>query len=173
MNARAGASALRPSASATITAYRVARSTSVATADIRVPNTRSPLPMSSHLPGVGFSGMFPDGDRVADLAAAIRTALAPRPADRTIAAQAVKHVGVECLPRGHIDITVERFVRDPHDGITGMLPPQPLRDLLRRPIVIKLGRDQPRQLGMPASLLSFGRRALSNAAASAANARYA
>jgi hypothetical protein len=29
-----------------------------------------------------------------------------------------------------------------------MLSAQPLRDLLRRPIVIKFGRNQPRQLGI-------------------------
>jgi hypothetical protein len=33
-----------------------------------------------------------------------------------------------------------------------MLPPQPLRDLLWRPIVIELGRDQPRQLGIASEL---------------------
>ena len=33
-----------------------------------------------------------------------------------------------------------------------MLSPQPLRDLLWRPIVIELGRDQPRQLGIASQL---------------------
>jgi adenylate cyclase len=45
----------------------------------------------------------------------------PRPSNRTVTPQTVKHAGVEDIPRRHGHITVDRLVRDP----------RPLGDLLR------------------------------------------
>ena len=96
-------------------------------------------------PGIGLDGTLPDRDGVADLATAVGGPLAQRSPYRTITAQMLKHADVECLPRRHIHITVDGFVRDPHVSVTRMLPPQPLGDLLWRLIVIKFGGDQARQ----------------------------
>ena len=100
---------------------------------------RQPLAMPGHFPSVGLDRTLSDGDGVADLGAAVGGPLAERSPYRTMTAQTVKHAGVECLPRRHIHITVDGLVRDPHARGTGMLPPQPLGDLLWRPIVIKFG----------------------------------
>jgi hypothetical protein len=53
-------------------------------------------------------------ETVLRLAAAVGGPLAERPSDRTITAQTVKHAGVKPFPRGHIQIAVDGFVRDPH-----------------------------------------------------------
>jgi hypothetical protein len=72
---------------------------------------------------VGLGRSLADRDCVPDLAAAVRGPLAEWSPYRTIAAQTVKHAGVECLPRRQIHIPVDGFVRDPHRRVTGMLPP--------------------------------------------------
>ena len=51
--------------------------------------------------------------------------------DRTIGAQTVEHAGVKHYPRGHIQIVVDRFMRDPHRHVFAKLLSQPLGDLLR------------------------------------------
>jgi hypothetical protein len=54
--------------------------------------------MTGHFTIVGLNWTLPDGDRIADLAAAMRRPFASRSPYRTTSAQAVKHTGVECLP---------------------------------------------------------------------------
>jgi hypothetical protein len=117
--------------------------------------TRDHLPMPGHFPSVGLDRTLSDGDGVADLAATVGGPLAQRTPYRTIAAQTVKHAGVKHFPRRHIHITVDRLVRDPHRRGTGMLPPQPLGDLLRRPVVVKFGGDHTRQLRIGGQLAHF------------------
>ena len=56
------------------------------------------LPMPWHLTIVGLDGTLPDGDRVPDLAAAMRGPLAQRSPYRTTTTQAVKHAGGQCRP---------------------------------------------------------------------------
>ena len=70
ITAWATTSALYPSGSATTIVERVARCTSVTTADGRVPKTRSPS-VSGDLAVVGLGGSFVGGHHVADPAAPV------------------------------------------------------------------------------------------------------
>jgi hypothetical protein len=83
------------------------------------------------LPGIGLGRPLTDGDHVADLTASVRTLLSARPSYRTIGTQTVEHAGVKHFPRRHIQIPVDRFMRDLHRYIVAKLLPQPLGDLLR------------------------------------------
>src|SRR4029077_10364894 len=88
------------------------------------------LPMAGHLPGISLGRSLTDGHHVPDLAASVRTLLSARPPDRTLAPEKMEHAGVKHFPRRHIQVTIDRFVGDPHRRVTAKIPPQPLGDLL-------------------------------------------
>jgi hypothetical protein len=89
------------------------------------------LPMTGHLPGVGLGRSLTDGNHVSDLAATVRALLSARTSDRTMTPQTMEHAGVKHFPRRHIQVAIDRLVRDPHRRVTEKLPPQPLGYLLR------------------------------------------
>ena len=131
------------------------------------------LPVAGHLPGVGLGRSLADGDHVPDLAATVRALLSARPSDRTLTPQAVEHAGVKHFPRRHVHITVDRLVRDPHRRVTGYSRRSHWAICCGDQSSSSLAATTPRNWALSASLLGFGRRARSNAAASATSARYA
>ena len=146
-------------------------------ADRRLAGPRPTIRSPSQCPGTARSSasagrslmITMPGDLPAPLAV-----LAPRPAQRPPGPQARRQLPAQRPAALHVERLVDRLVRHPHLRIVRELPPQPSRDLLRRPVLLQPGlHPAPAAPSFPASFAVFGRaRPRPRACACAATARY-
>lgn len=111
-------------------------------------------------------------DHVADAAPSGRLSGDQRQSHRPVGAQASVETRSQRPAAGLEDRQVDRLVRYPHRRVVREVQHQPAADLLRRPLQLQALLHPARSIGLAASSDVFGRRARSNAASSAACARY-
>ena len=115
---------------------------------------------------------LPDRDGVNDLAlAAVAAARGTRTADRARAAKVREQLPLQRPARLHEQRQVDRLVRHPHSLVVGIVKLQPAGNLLRRPVLPKLLRDDAREARMAGELASLrARRPLPRATVSLGSA---
>jgi hypothetical protein len=124
-------SARQPWGRATNRTDRLVRSTRVSTAEVRLPSTRSPSPMTRHRPAVRLGGPLVHWDGVDELAAALGQALAPRVAHGPAGAQTTPQVAAQRPTALDVQAQVDGLVGDAHGRVVGVSHPKPARYLLR------------------------------------------
>ena len=112
---------------------RVVRSTSVPMAELPSPRMRSP----SQWPGTARSSTSAGRSliMISGLTNFLPRASRPRPrhAQRAPGAQARGQFAAQSAAALHVERLIDRFVRDPHRLIIGIVHAQAVRDLLRAP----------------------------------------
>src|SRR6266508_559915 len=136
--ASATTSAWCPSGSPTSTTKRRWRSTSVATALIFLPKSRSPSQWPGDGTVVGLGGSLADVDRSSELALAVHHGVSERPASGVSPTQVAGQFPAQRAARLHEQRQVDRLVKHPHLRIVREGSSEPTGDLLRRPAQLEL-----------------------------------